>query len=1128
MSSVLAERAPATRPAAAAAKPTRRPSPDEHQAAPPEVARTAAPGHAFGKVRLHAGAVPAVQAKLTISQPGDSFEQEAERVADEVVRASSSPPAVEEGTDDESVQTAHDPASVAMEQDDAEAVQMARDPLAPGAESPPGVDDDEREAGPIVGMASQQGGREGEDEEEDGEHDAPPPSVDLDTSPGDERVQRATRPDGKEDEEKDEEEERDESIHRRAAASGGDDPPPITGGLGAGTLARELSSARASGGRPLSGDARSSMERAFGADFASVRIHDDSTADRLSRSVHALAFTNRQHIFFSSGRFDPGSGAGRRLLAHELTHVVQQVPSVRGGASSAAAPPAVARQAAGPAAAQVQRAPIPGADGALLAAGGEEVVQRAPGDPPPNLKLVARIYFLDKGGNIVFETGLVMSSHPGVVGTYEGKLVGAPGARHLLFGEQDIIVFRAPPGMEAALTRTSSISVTVFPASATGGKAEKDKAPGKTGQKVKGEEGGKGTPGKPGSKYGWLGLLDLDQETIDALEKIFELLEDEEEYLALRDTLEMLSDLGKHAATVESWFADPSRLLAVALGLEENAAVNALAGWVERAPTKRKLKTAKPERKGIIGVALKVAAIIEKLRRVLRPVFAVRAKFIELFGAVGLLLESISAIQNVLDEEKRKKFDPAKLLAGFSEDLSVALHQKMEDLKKGFAVKVETLDKSEFVTSEEIGRVVLAAGLKAVPGAGKLVVKVGTKIPGLEGLIADKLVAPLIPKSVMDGLNEKLGSLAKLLAPAAKKAAAGLDEVFTGLEDELAAFLARQTKDLAAFLHAGPGGGHADARAEARFRSMTAASGGEALPEGVRREMEGHLGFDFGRVRIHRDAAAGRASQAVNANAFTLGSDLFFAPGRYDPGSSQGRRLLAHELTHVVQQDGAGGQVVQRDFAAVRALLIRKLGESVKAALKTAVGGGPAKQAKAKQYRDEAAKLRNKRVVSATNPGLPAAYVYVRSGGKISGIRRKLSWIRFVPALTIDKGIIKFGVEFDYDPKDADRAALRRACKCGDGRQAHHVLPLETRGDPIVKLAESKGFSFNGLDNGVCLTETVHYGSHPNYTKRVQAMLAALAVKHPGGVWTPKLKTDFYAKVQEFKNFCKARRSKLD
>jgi len=80
---------------------------------------------------------------------------------------------------------------------------------------------------------------------------------------------------------------------------------------------------------------------------------------------------------------------------------------------------------------------------------------------------------------------------------------------------------------------------------------------------------------------------------------------------------------------------------------------------------------------------------------------------------------------------------------------------------------------------------------------------------------------------------------------------------------------------------------------------------GEPLAESTRQYFEPLLGYDLGTVRIHRDGAAQKATQAVNALAFTRGKDVVFSPEQYAPDSEAGKHLLAHELTHVVQQGQA-------------------------------------------------------------------------------------------------------------------------------------------------------------------------------------------------------------------------------
>ncbi|MBD2533414.1 DUF4157 domain-containing protein [Nostoc flagelliforme FACHB-838] len=78
------------------------------------------------------------------------------------------------------------------------------------------------------------------------------------------------------------------------------------------------------GGQSLADNIRQPMEQAFGADFSGVKVHTDGQSDQLNRSIQARAFTTGQDVFFRQGEYNPGSRGGQELLAHELTHVVQQ------------------------------------------------------------------------------------------------------------------------------------------------------------------------------------------------------------------------------------------------------------------------------------------------------------------------------------------------------------------------------------------------------------------------------------------------------------------------------------------------------------------------------------------------------------------------------------------------------------------------------------------------------------------------------------------------------------------------------------------------------------------------------------------------------------------------------------
>jgi hypothetical protein len=80
-------------------------------------------------------------------------------------------------------------------------------------------------------------------------------------------------------------------------------------------------------------------------------------------------------------------------------------------------------------------------------------------------------------------------------------------------------------------------------------------------------------------------------------------------------------------------------------------------------------------------------------------------------------------------------------------------------------------------------------------------------------------------------------------------------------------------------------------------------SSGAPLPSPTRSFFERRFGRDFGDVRVHSGPSASLAAKAVRAQAFTLGRDIVFGDGRYAPDSRAGRRLLAHELTHLIQQN---------------------------------------------------------------------------------------------------------------------------------------------------------------------------------------------------------------------------------
>ncbi|HEX2268867.1 MAG TPA: DUF4157 domain-containing protein, partial [Pyrinomonadaceae bacterium] len=120
-----------------------------------------------------------------------------------------------------------------------------------------------------------------------------------------------------------------------------------------------------------------------------------------------------------------------------------------------------------------------------------------------------------------------------------------------------------------------------------------------------------------------------------------------------------------------------------------------------------------------------------------------------------------------------------------------------------------------------------------------------------------------------------------------------------------------QRKCAACGNHTVAGSGCEECKTEGAGSSVPASVGhalsesGSPLPSSIRANMERRFGHDFSQVRVHANEPAAKSARDVNATAFTVGHDIVFSAGRFSPGTHEGRRLLAHELTHVVQQGGA-------------------------------------------------------------------------------------------------------------------------------------------------------------------------------------------------------------------------------
>jgi len=108
---------------------------------------------------------------------------------------------------------------------------------------------------------------------------------------------------------------------------------------------------------------------------------------------------------------------------------------------------------------------------------------------------------------------------------------------------------------------------------------------------------------------------------------------------------------------------------------------------------------------------------------------------------------------------------------------------------------------------------------------------------------------------------------------------------------------------------------HGGGAAPASVKSALSGSG-RPLEPSLRRDMEQRFGHEFSGVRVYSGAAAGQSAADMNANAYTIGQDIVFGAGKFEPGTQEGRRLIAHELTHVVQQGNHASNTIYRQVAA--------------------------------------------------------------------------------------------------------------------------------------------------------------------------------------------------------------------
>ena len=187
----------------------------------------------------------------------------------------------------------------------------------------------------------------------------------------------------------------------------------------------------------------------------------------------------------------------------------------------------------------------------------------------------------------------------------------------------------------------------------------------------------------------------------------------------------------------------------------------------------------------------------------------------------------------------------------------------------------------------------------------------------------------MIPDGVIAPINDFSKKVSKDLKPRLVYAKNVIEALHGSVHDTLIKNLVPKINDM--FLQREGADSFEQEFDENTTSKFISQSKGKELPLPTRQKMEDELEHDFDDVRIHDDEAANEASQSVNANAFTTGKNVYFDKGKYNPDSKDGQKLIAHELTHVVQQqNGGNNNLVQRDYKTdIWKIIIKKIKLSV-------------------------------------------------------------------------------------------------------------------------------------------------------------------------------------------------------
>lgn len=397
------------------------------------------------------------------------------------------------------------------------------------------------------------------------------------------------------------------------------------------------------------------------------------------------------------------------------------------------------------------------------------------------------------------------------------------------------------------------------------------------------------------------------------------------EIKALKSQIEYLQKFIDHKEEFVKWMQNGNELILSLLGVQASPLLSSLRSW-SNSPSGRKGKNSK------LGKLVNVLRAFNiKIKSLIKQFFDFReSKLIPLTNKLVSTVQSVPHLGDLLylkeivnDPQKLKQYGEAyvdQTIQEFAGNLSGTISNKVRKVLKKIQIFPVLFSTQDFISRREIFNLAgfaIKKILDKVVLKGNKVLTKAADVLGVDWLIARGLELTLgrwIGKDTLPGFDFIYNNISKYLPSIDQLIAKEIDGAIRFFEQKLIDALQAPIKNWISgqplTLSRYPEG---DQKAQENDLTtslplLLSRSRGKTMPDSNLRPTERILGSDLGPVQFHTDAAAQEAASLIHAKAFTIRNQVYFGKGNYQPGTKEGQKLIAHELTHVAQQNHAGGQ----------------------------------------------------------------------------------------------------------------------------------------------------------------------------------------------------------------------------